>query len=103
MRSPRSAAGPSWLTTATRRRTCRFPSPLPPGISGGSATSYGASPSTASSIPKEDGLDEEEGLIATGLGQDGPIEIPLAEVEIERKAHNHRLVSDYAYWFHNWL
>jgi hypothetical protein len=52
--------------------------------------------------PEENGLDEEEGLIATGLGQDGPIEIPLAEVEIKRKAPNHRLVSDYAYWFHNW-
>jgi hypothetical protein len=52
--------------------------------------------------PEEDGLDEEEGLLATGLGQDGPIEIPLAEVEIKRKAPNHRLVSDYAYWFHNW-
>jgi hypothetical protein len=52
--------------------------------------------------PEEDGLDEEEGLITTGLGQDGPIEIPLAEVEIKRKAPNHRLVSDYAYWFHNW-
>jgi hypothetical protein len=52
--------------------------------------------------PEEHDLDEEEGLIATGLGQDGPIEIPLAEVEIKRKAPNHRLVSDYAYWFHNW-
>jgi hypothetical protein len=52
--------------------------------------------------PGEDGLDEEEGLIATGLGQDGPVEIPLADVEIEKKAPNHRLISDYSYWFHNW-
>jgi hypothetical protein len=51
--------------------------------------------------PEEDGLDEKEGLIGTGLGQDGPIEIPLAEVEIKKKAPNHRLVSDYSYWLHN--
>lgn len=51
--------------------------------------------------PEENGLDEEEGLIGTGLGQDGPIEIPLAAVEIKKKAPNHRLVSDYSYWFHN--
>jgi hypothetical protein len=34
--------------------------------------------------PEEYDLDEEEGLIGTGLGQDGPIEIPLAEVEVKK-------------------
>jgi hypothetical protein len=51
--------------------------------------------------PEENGLEKKEGLISTGLSQDGPIEIPLAEVEIKKKAPNHRLVSDYSYWFHN--
>jgi hypothetical protein len=52
--------------------------------------------------PEEVGLDKKTGLICTGLDRNGPIEIPLAEVEVKRKAPNHRLVSDYAYWFHDW-
>ncbi len=52
--------------------------------------------------PEEVGLNKKTGLICTGLDQNGPIEIPLAEVEVKPKAPNHRLVSDYSYWFHDW-
>ena len=52
--------------------------------------------------PQDNGLDRKAGLIGTRMGQEGPTEIPLAEVEIKKKAPNHRLVSDYTYWFHNW-
>jgi hypothetical protein len=52
--------------------------------------------------PEVVGLDKKNGLICTGLDREGPIEIPLAEVEVKRKAPNHHFVSDYSYWFHDW-
>lgn len=52
--------------------------------------------------PEEIGFDEEDGLICHGRDQNGRIEIPLAEVEVKKKAPNHEPVSDYSYWFHNW-
>ena len=52
--------------------------------------------------PEEIGLDEEDGLICHGRDHNGSIEIPLAEIELKKKAPNHEPVSDYSYWFHNW-
>ena len=44
----------------------------------------------------------EDGLVCTGRGRDDEIEFPLAEIEVRKKDPNFKLVSDYAYWFHNW-
>ena len=52
--------------------------------------------------PEEIGFDEEDGFICHGRDQNGRIEIPLAEIELKKKAPNHEPVSDYSYWFHNW-
>ena len=54
------------------------------------------------SDPEEIGFDEEDGLICQGRDQNGRIEIPLAGVELKKKAPNYRLISDYSSWFHNW-
>jgi hypothetical protein len=37
-----------------------------------------------------------------GRDRDGETEFPLAEIEARKKDPNSRLLSDYAYWFHNW-
>ena len=52
--------------------------------------------------PAEHILIEEDGLICTGRDRDEAIEFPLCEIEVKKKDPNFKLVSDYAYWFHNW-
>ena len=52
--------------------------------------------------PEGSACDEEDGLVCEGRDQNGRIEIPLAEIELKKKEANYRLISDYAYWFHNW-
>ncbi len=52
--------------------------------------------------PGGGGLVEEFGLICVGRDRDEEIEVPLGEIEVRKKDPNARLVSDYAYWFHNW-
>ena len=48
------------------------------------------------------GLSVEDGLVCTGRDRDEEIEIPLCDIEVKTKDPNFKLVSDYAYWFHNW-
>lgn len=58
---------------------------------------------TALLDPQEGGIDEEYGLIGLGRNRNGEeIEFPLDEIELGKKDPNRRLLSDYAYWFHNW-
>ncbi|HEX8200686.1 MAG TPA: hypothetical protein VF590_09375, partial [Isosphaeraceae bacterium] len=52
--------------------------------------------------PEESGLSVEDGLICKGRDRDEEIEFPLSEIEVKKKDPNFKLVSDYAYWFHNW-
>jgi hypothetical protein len=52
--------------------------------------------------PEEGGLSVEDGLICEGRNRDEAIEFPLCEIEVKKKDPNFKLVSDYAYWFHNW-
>lgn len=52
--------------------------------------------------PERVGLDVEDGLVCTGRVRDAKIEVPLAEIEVGKKNPNFKLLSDYAYWFHNW-
>ena len=52
--------------------------------------------------PERGGLSGEDGLFCIGRGRDGETEFPLAEIEARKKDPNSRLLSDYAYWFHNW-
>jgi hypothetical protein len=57
---------------------------------------------TALLDPEEDGPIEEDGLICLGHERDEEVVFPLGEVEVGKKTPNYRLVSDYAFWFHNW-
>ena len=50
--------------------------------------------------PKEDDLDEEEGLLCEARSQEGPFDVPLAELA-EAGSTNRRLVGDYDSWFGN--
>ena len=52
--------------------------------------------------PMREGLGVEDGLVCKGRGRGDEIEVPLAEIEVEKKNPNFKLISDYAYWFHNW-
>jgi hypothetical protein len=52
--------------------------------------------------PERGSLDVEDGLLCTGRGRDDETVFPLAEIEVGKKGPNSRLISDYAYWFHNW-
>ena len=52
--------------------------------------------------PVREGLGVEDGLICKGRGRGDEIEVPLAEIEAGKKNPNFKLISDYAYWFHNW-
>ncbi len=52
--------------------------------------------------PMREGLGEEDGLLCKGRGRGHEIEVPLAEIEVGKKNPNFKLISDYAYWFHNW-
>jgi Calcium binding len=57
---------------------------------------------TALLDPEEDGPIEEDGLICLGRDSGEEVVFPLGEVEVGKKTPNYRLVSDYAFWFHNW-
>jgi hypothetical protein len=50
--------------------------------------------------PKEYDLDEEEGLLCEARSREGPLDVPLSE--LDDAVGNRKLVADYAYWFHNW-
>ena len=52
--------------------------------------------------PVREGLGVEDGLVCKGRGRGDEIEVPLAEIEVGKKNPNFKLISDYAYWFHNW-
>ena len=52
--------------------------------------------------PERGDLSVEDGLVCTGRDRDEEIEFPLGEIEVKKKDPNSKLVSDYAYWFHNW-
>ena len=52
--------------------------------------------------PMREGLGVEDGLFCKGRGRGDEIEVPLAEIEVGKKDPNFKLISDYAYWFHNW-
>ena len=52
--------------------------------------------------PVREGLGVEDGLVCKGRGRGDEIEVPLAEIEAGKKNPNFKLISDYAYWFHNW-
>ena len=51
--------------------------------------------------PVREGLGVEDGLVCKGRGWGDEIEVPLAEIEAGKNP-NFKLISDYAYWFHNW-
>jgi hypothetical protein len=58
---------------------------------------------TSLADPREGGIDEEYGLIGLARHPNGEdLEFPLDEIELGKKDPNRRLLSDYAYWFHNW-
>ena len=44
----------------------------------------------------------EDGLLCRCVAREEEIELSLVEIEVNKKNPNARLVSDYAYWFHNW-
>jgi hypothetical protein len=44
----------------------------------------------------------EDGLLCRCVARGEEIEFPLGEIEVNKKNPNARLISDYAYWFHNW-
>jgi hypothetical protein len=46
-------------------------------------------------------IDEQYGIIVTGSGTEETVGFPLAEIEVEGMSASCRIVSDYAYWFHN--
>ena len=50
------------------------------------------------------GLSLDDGLVSTARDREDEIDFPLADIEVKSKknAPNFRLLSDYAYWFHNW-
>jgi hypothetical protein len=53
--------------------------------------------------PSEGGIDEEYGLIGLGrIAKGEELEFPIGELELGKEDPNHRLLSDYSYWFHNW-
>ena len=52
--------------------------------------------------PMRERLGVEDGLVCKGRGRGDEIEVPLAEIEVGKKNPNFKLISDYAYWFHNW-
>ncbi len=53
--------------------------------------------------PDDGGSDEGYGLIGSGRHPSGEgMEFPLDEIELGKKDPNRMLLSDYAYWFHNW-
>ena len=52
--------------------------------------------------PMREGLSVEDGLFCKGRGRGDKIEVPLAEIEVGKNNPNFKLISDYAYWFHNW-
>jgi len=47
-------------------------------------------------------LGVEDGLACQGRVRDDETRFPLAEIEVGKKNPNSGLLSDYAYWFHNW-
>jgi Calcium binding len=47
-------------------------------------------------------LGVEDGLVCQGRVREDETGFPLAEIEVGKKNPNSRLLSDYAYWFHNW-
>lgn len=52
---------------------------------------------------QEGTIDEEYGLTCWGRNPNAEeIEFPLDEIELGKNDPNRRLLSDYAYWFHNW-
>lgn len=54
--------------------------------------------------PVRGSLGVEDGLFCTVRGRDDEAVFPLADIEVKskKKGPNSRLISDYAYWFHNW-
>ena len=52
--------------------------------------------------PMRDELGVEDGLVCRGRRRGEEVEVQLAEIEVGKKNPNHKLISDYAYWFHNW-
>jgi hypothetical protein len=52
--------------------------------------------------PESEGLDFDDGLFCTCRVSDQEIDVPLGDIEVKKKDPNFKLVSDYAYWFHNW-
>ena len=52
--------------------------------------------------PVRGSLGVEDGLFCKGRGREDGTVFPLAEIEVKKKGPNSRLISDYAYWFHNW-
>jgi hypothetical protein len=52
--------------------------------------------------PVREEHDLEDGLFCTCRGPDDERVIPLADIEVGKKNPNFKLITDYAYWFHNW-
>ena len=50
--------------------------------------------------PKEDELDEEEGLLCEARDRQASFTVPLSE--LDDAVGNRKLVEDYGYWFWNW-
>ena len=50
--------------------------------------------------PKEDELDQEEGLLCEARGRQASLTVPLSE--LDDAVGNRKLVEDYGYWFWNW-
>ena len=92
-------------TTATWRRNLKFPFAAICGEEEIGPYSRKRATMTVTGLLDPDergGLSVEDGLVCTGRDRDEEIEFPLGEIEVKKKDPNFKLVSDYAYWFHNW-
>lgn len=52
--------------------------------------------------PEDCAIDEQYGIIGTGRDPEEQVDFSLAEIEVKGSSPSCRMVSDYAYWFHNW-
>jgi hypothetical protein len=57
---------------------------------------------TTLEAPVEEEFDDECGLFGIAATKEGEIEIPLESLDLKKQDPNHRLISDYTFWSHNW-
>jgi hypothetical protein len=53
-------------------------------------------------LSPQDFSDDDYGLFYEGREDGRIVQLPLSEIEVDKRSPNHRLLEDYAYWFWNW-